>query len=100
MQYNENDVLTITTASHRYGLTRQAIFLSIRSSRLNAVKVGSIWTFTVKDWNDFVKSKYDRRYSKRKGKLIFSGDKLSSSMVCELLNCDRQRLYYLTRKKQ
>ena len=93
-------ILTIQETCEKFGLTRQAILLAIRSKRLNAVKIKGKWRFSPKDWQDYQSSKYDRKHSIRNGKPLYDMDNgfLSPCMVAKEFGVSTQHMYYLIRK--
>lgn len=98
---NQDNLMTVSQAMHKYCITRQAIYLSIYNHRLNAIKENGKWMLTDRWWQDYVNSKHNRLYTLRKGKKIYDLDKglLSPGMVSEIFKLDRQRIYHLIRKK-
>lgn len=92
-------MLNITLASKIYYITRQAIAIAIKNKRLNAVKIKNNWCFTQQEWNNYEKSRYDRKYSIRDGKYLYDIEKgvLSPSMIAKEFGVDAQQVYYLLR---
>lgn len=95
-----NDLMTVSQAMKKYGVTRQAIYLCIYNNRLKAVKDQGRWKITEKAWDDYTKSKYDRMFSVSNGEKIYDPEHgiLSPGMVSSMFNLDRQKIYYLIRK--
>ena len=96
----EEELISVTEACKRFGITRQALFICIRSKRLKAEKIKNRWYFTAKAWNDYVNSKYSREYSIRDGLNMYDikNGVLSPSMVSEQFGLEKQQIYYLLRK--
>ena len=94
-----NRMFTISSAAREYDVSRQAITLIIRNKRLNAIKKKHRWSFTQEDWEKYQSSRYDRRYSKRNGKLLYNPENgiISPRMLANELNVHIQHIYYLIR---
>lgn len=98
----DDKLLTITEASNKFGLTRQAIFFCIRTKRLEAKKIKGCWKFSVNQWNEYRKNRYNRKFSTdENGDKIYGKEKgvYSPSMVAEMLGVNTQRIYYLIKCK-
>lgn len=97
----KDKILTITEASERFDITRQAIVLAIKAKRLDAVKVKGKWRFSEKDWYSYLSSKYDRKHSLRDGVHLYDLENgmLSPGMVAKEFGVKTQHLYYLIRKR-
>jgi len=95
-----DEILSISQASKRYKVSRQAIFLCIQKGRLKASVIDKKWRFTVNAWNEYIDSKYHRRFSVRDGKKMYDIDEgiLSPSMISERFGIHKQKVYYLVRK--
>lgn len=96
----DQNLMSITEACYKYHVTRQAIFGCIQSGRLNAKKSGHKWIFSEKDWEDYIKSKYSRKFSTRDGDKIYDVEngQMSPSMISSNYGIDKQQLYYMMRK--
>jgi hypothetical protein len=97
---NDYEFMNVTQACRKYGVCRQSIFICIYNNRLKAKKVNGRWWFTVKDWNDYLSSKYHRKFSMKDGKKIYDIEKgiMSTSMIAHHFALDKQQIYYLLRK--
>jgi excisionase family DNA binding protein len=103
MNENSNHYLTISQAAHLVGVTRQAIYISVKSGRLKSFRMGYKWLVTAQDLEKYREELYSRVHSRRSdGALLFDPEKdeYSIKQVAEMADCSVQRVYYLIRTNQ
>jgi len=96
--------LTITQTARSVNITRQGVYVAIKSGRLKASKNESgQWFINPKDLSRYLQDKYSRLLSKKNdGSPLYDPEKgeYSVGQISEMSGCDRQRVYYLIRTKQ
>ena len=92
-------VVSITEAALINGVTRQAIYVAIKQSKLKARKDSTRWTIDLDDLEDYRRNKYSRTKSTFEGELLFNNDKgfYSINQVAKMLGVPAQKIYYATR---
>ena len=95
-----SQLINITECGRKFNISRQAIFLVIYANRLPAKKVKGKWTFKLQDWEDYLKSKYNRIYSTKNGVKIFDimNGPYSPTMISNIWGIHKQRVYHYIRK--
>ncbi len=91
--------VSITEAAKIHKVTRQAIYVAIKSNKLRAKKDVSRWLIDKQDLEDYKRLKYSRTKSTFDGELLFDNHKgyYSVSQVAKMLNVPAQKIYYATR---
>ena len=103
MTDKEEFVLTISEAAKHMGISRQGIYVAIKSDRLKAFKHFGRWMIRFMDLMDYKKNKYSRDNSKDlDGNLLYdhSKNEYSVTQVSAMLGIPIQRLYYWIREKR
>ncbi len=97
-QQNQN-LVSITEAAKIHKVTRQAIYVAIKSNKLKAKKDSSRWMIDLNDLQEYKKMKYSRTKSVFNGELLFDNRKgyYSINQVARMLNVPAQKIYYATR---
>lgn len=92
-------LVSITEAAKIHKVTRQAIYVAIKSNKLKAKKDESRWMIDLNDLQDYKKLKYSRTKSVFSGELLFDNKKgyYSVGQVSKMLNVPAQKIYYATR---
>lgn len=98
---NENRI-TISEGADLYNLSRQAIFIAITKGKLKAQKIRGKWRFYQKDWLEYRRQRYDRRFLYRNGRKVYDPENgiISPSMASKIFGVPIQRLYYLIRNHE
>jgi hypothetical protein len=93
-------ILSLTQAAKMKKVTRQAIYIAIRSKRLKASKVDGKWKIDVCDLEEYEKYKYDRSRSFLGEDKVFDPDqgRLSVYMASKRLSVKTNDLYYQIRR--
>lgn len=87
-------------------LTRQSIYVALRSKRLQGFMQNKIWIIKREDVEKFKKTSYKNctREQRRRhgGDLVFTDDKktYSAQQVALMFGVPRQRIYYLLRQRR
>lgn len=100
---NLENVMTLNDVARIMGLSKQAIYVSIRTKRLVSKKFGGQWVVTPEALERYKKTRYSRSVSRRAdGDLIFDPEKhqYSIQMVAKMFGVDAQRVYYLVSRKK
>ena len=94
-------LMTISELADEYGLTRHAILVPIHKGRLKAErrvdrKTHFKWVIDKRDFEDYRKSRYNRAFSKVKGKFLYDKSKgfYSVNEAAEFVGCSSQRIYH------
>ncbi len=95
----DKNVVSITEAARINQVTRQAIYVAIKMSKLKARKNTTRWEIDLDDLQEYTKNKYSRTKSMYNGELLFDNEKgyYSVNQVAEMLNVPAQKIYYATR---
>lgn len=80
--------MSLQEIGNKLNLTRQSIYLAIRSGKLKALKTKKKWILTKKDIDNYFNSKYVRKNKCREGEI-------SVSQASKLLNVRLGKIYYL-----
>lgn len=93
------ETYTINEIAKAMGYTRIAIFKAIAGKRLKAHKDGNVWVVTIKDFDEYYKSRYSRKFSTFEGKPRFDKDQGQYSIMeaSKIIGCPDQDLYYACR---
>lgn len=93
------ETYTINELAKATGYTRIAICKAIAGKRLKAKKDGNIWVVTIKDFDEYYKTRYDRKFSTFEGKPLFDKDQGQYSIIeaAKIIGCCEQDLYYACR---
>jgi excisionase family DNA binding protein len=77
-------------------VTRQAVFTAIYNKRLKAFKEGKFWRIKKEIADEYVKTKYNRKFSTYNGRLIFDNEKgfYSMQQVANMLGIGYHQLYF------
>ncbi len=96
---DEKKVVSITEAARLNQVTRQAIYVAIKMSKLKAYKNTTRWEIDLEDLEEYRKNKYSRTKSTFDGELLFDNAKgyFSVNQVARMLNVPAQKIYYATR---
>ena len=89
--------LKISDAAKFLNLTRQGIYVAVKSGRLKASKVKHRWFVTAEDLKEYRLTRYDRSLSKKEdGSLMFDRKKGEYSVMglAKILGVPIQRIYY------
>ena len=94
--------LTITEAAKKQSVTRQTVYVAVKTGRLKASKPTPEtrkWTITLADLEEYTKNEYSRAKSKYNGELTFNRSKgeYSVRQAAEILGMPAQKVYYATR---
>jgi hypothetical protein len=95
-----NDDMTLTQAAEYMGLTRQAVYIAIKTKKMTGYKKDGMWFVSQKEINGYMGRRYNRTYSTWKnGKPKFDKDKgeLCTREVSERLKIPMQKAYYMIR---
>ncbi|MBF5060041.1 helix-turn-helix domain-containing protein [Candidatus Neptunochlamydia vexilliferae] len=92
-------VVSITEAARINGVTRQAIYVAIKQSKLKANKGLKTWEINIEDLEEYRRNRYSRTKSTYKGQLLFDNSKgfYSVNQVSKILGVEAQKIYYATR---
>ena len=95
----EKKVVSITEAAKLNKVTRQAIYVAIKSNKLKAIKETTRWCISLEDLNNYRIQKYSRTKSLYDGELLFDNSKgfYSVNQVANILGVPAQKIYYATR---
>lgn len=90
---------TTVEIAEKYGVTRQAVILAIKSGRLKATREGRFWKVFSADLYEYYNNKYSRKLSVFDGELIFNKAKglMSVDEAAESLGIPKQNIYYAIR---
>lgn len=93
------ETYTIQEIASAMGYTRIGIFKAIYEKRLKAQKHGSEWIVNIKDFDEYYKNRYDRKFSKFEGKPRFDKEQGQYSIIeaSKIIGCPEQDLYYACR---
>ncbi len=96
---DDKKVVSITEAARLNQVTRQAIYVAIKMSKLRAHKNTTRWEIDLEDLEEYRKNKYSRTKSMFDGELLFDNAKgyYSVNQVARMLNVPAQKIYYATR---
>jgi excisionase family DNA binding protein len=92
-------LVSITEAARIHNVTRQAIYVAIKSNKLRARKDTRRWMLDLEDLREYKRLKYSRTRSMFEGELLFDNAKgyYSVNQVAKLLNVPAQKIYYAAR---
>lgn len=92
-------LVSITEAARIHNVTRQAIYVAIKSNKLRARKDTRRWMIDLADLREYKRLKYSRTRSMFQGELLFDNAKgfYSVNQVAKLLNVPAQKIYYAAR---
>jgi excisionase family DNA binding protein len=92
-------LVSITEAARIHNVTRQAIYVAIKSNKLRARKDTRRWMIDLADLREYKRLKYSRTRSMFDGELLFDNAKgyYSVNQVAKLLNVPAQKIYYAAR---
>jgi len=93
-------IISIAEAARLSGVTRQAIYVSIKSNRLKATRDGNRWKILVDDLVEYRKTRYSREFSIKNGRRIYQEDSgtFSIAKTAKILGVPVQKIYYCTRR--
>jgi hypothetical protein len=96
---DEKKVVSITEAARLNQVTRQAIYVAIKMSKLKAYKNTTRWEIDLEDLEEYRSNKYSRTKSMFGGELLFDNAKgyYSVNQVAKMLHVPAQKIYYATR---
>ncbi len=102
MENQDNEMhglVSITEAARIHNVTRQAIYVAIKSNKLRARKDTRRWMLDLDDLREYKRLKYSRTRSMFDGELLFDNAKgyYSVNQVAKLLNVPAQKIYYAAR---
>lgn len=94
-----NGLVSITEAARIHNVTRQAIYVAIKSNKLRARKETRRWMIDLADLREYKRLKYSRTRSVYEGELLFDNTKgfFSVNQVAKLLSVPAQKIYYAAR---
>ncbi len=94
-----NGLVSITEAARIHNVTRQAIYVAIKSNKLRARKDTRRWMIDLADLREYKRLKYSRTRSMFDGELLFDNSKgyYSVNQVAKLLGVPAQKIYYAAR---
>lgn len=94
-----NGLVSITEAARIHNVTRQAIYVAIKSNKLRARKETRRWMIDLADLREYKRLKYSRTRSVFDGELLFDNMKgfFSVNQVAKLLSVPAQKIYYAAR---
>jgi excisionase family DNA binding protein len=92
-------LVSITEAARIHNVTRQAIYVAIKSNKLRARKDTRRWMIDLADLREYKRLKYSRTRSMYEGELLFDNAKgfYSVNQVAKLLSVPAQKIYYAAR---
>lgn len=101
-KHSDNELhglVSITEAARIHNVTRQAIYVAIKSNKLRARKDTRRWMIDLADLREYKRLKYSRTRSMFDGELLFDNAKgyYSVNQVAKLLNVPAQKIYYAAR---
>ncbi len=98
-QNQDSGLVSITEAAKIHKVTRQAIYVAIKSNKLRAKKDTSRWMIDLQDLQEYKRLKYSRTKSVFDGELLFDNHKgyYSVNQVAKMLSVPAQKIYYATR---
>lgn len=98
-QTRSKRLVSITEAAKINNVTRQAIYVAIKQSKLKASKDSTRWTIDLDDLEEYRRQKYSRTKSMYAGELLFDNKRgfYSVNQVAKQLNVPAQKIYYATR---
>lgn len=89
---------TISEIARKYSLSRQAVYVAIKSEKLPANKEDAKhWKVKEGDVKEWRGNRYKRKNSKRNGEFLFGNGWLSVNDAAKFLKVKSQKLYYLMR---
>ena len=102
MENQDNEMhglVSITESARIHNVTRQAIYVAIKSNKLRARKDTRRWMLDLDDLREYKRLKYSRTRSMFDGELLFDNAKgyYSVNQVAKLLNVPAQKIYYAAR---
>ena len=91
--------VSIVEAAQVNKVSRQAIYVAIKSNKLKAKKTPTKWMIDLDDLEEYRKYKYSRTKSMFNGELLFDNAKgyYSVSQTATILGTPAQKIYYATR---
>ena len=92
-------LVSITEAARIHNVTRQAIYVAIKSNKLRARKDTRCWMIDLDDLREYKRLKYSRTRSMFQGELLFDNTKgyYSVNQVAKMLSVPAQKIYYAAR---
>ena len=92
-------LVSITEAARIHNVTRQAIYVAIKSNKLRARKDTRKWMIDLDDLREYKRLKYSRTRSMFDGELLFDNQQgyFSVNQVARLLSVPAQKIYYAAR---
>jgi len=95
----QKGLVSITEAARIHNVTRQAIYVAIKSNKLRAHKDTRKWMIDLADLREYKRLKYSRTRSMYDGELLFDNGKgfYSVNQTAKLLNVPAQKIYYAAR---
>jgi excisionase family DNA binding protein len=102
MEKSDNELhglVSITEAARIHNVTRQAIYVAIKSNKLRARKDTRRWMIDLDDLREYKRLKYSRTRSMFDGELLFDNMRgyYSVNQVAKILNVPAQKIYYAAR---
>jgi hypothetical protein len=94
------NLLTVRQALKIHKVTRQGIYIAIRSNRLKAYRLESGWKIDPEDLAKFMNNRYNREFSYHEGEKKFDPLKGEVSIAegAKLVGVPAQKLYYACNK--
>lgn len=95
-------MISMAEAAKRYGVSKQAIYISVAAGKLKAEKIEGRWHINPVDLDAYWKTRYSRLKSKDVfGGLIYnpSEGRYSPNMLAKALGLATQKVYYALRHR-
>lgn len=97
-------MLSVTECSHKFQRTRPAIYYIIKKNRVKVTKTKTKtktkWMIDPQDLETYLKERWDRKFSKIDGNLVFDESKgeISVRKASEILGCDMNHTYHACKR--
>ena len=87
--------LSSSQAADYLDVDRQSVYMAIKKGRLKAAKT-TRWKINFEDLKSYSETRWNRKFSKRNGELLFdlSKDELSVKHAAEILKVPENHIYY------
>jgi len=84
-----------------HGTTRGAIYIAIKNGKLKGSFSGGKWGVSREDYQEYIKNKHSRKFTRFQGELIFDPEKGDRSVAdaSKILKMNIHQIYYLCRTK-
>lgn len=94
------EYFTINEVAKMQNVKKQSVYIRIASKKLKATKNNGKWFIEKNDLQEYEKNKWTREDLTKNNEKVFDikKNRVSIRYLCQMLNIDPQRVYYLIRK--